>query len=231
MHTGKYEKLRFRNICRVCEAAGWAAECPGPRSSPTTAEWRVMRILYPSVSRHSPSFPPTFFILCSHHANSYGHKTEREAGSTVKWEAQQFACRFSGLPSLTFAICPPSMIDNCADINLPASLLLFIFRSCYANTPACVGDTPATDTSSLFIPWILKTSHLCLSAGVTGPHWWTGNQVREPSHSQLPGFVIVFVEAEERRRKGCDDNTPSVGETFFHVACLVDRIILVTQVS
>ena len=86
MHTGKYEKLRFRNICRVCEAAGWAAECPRPRSSPTTAERRVMRILYPSVSRHSPSSPPTFFILSSHHTNSYGHKMEREGVSEVKWE-------------------------------------------------------------------------------------------------------------------------------------------------
>lgn len=86
MHTGKYEKLRFRNICRVYEAAGWAAECPGPRSSPMTAEWRVMRILYPSVSRHSPSSPPTFFILSSHHTNSYGHKMEGEGASEVKWE-------------------------------------------------------------------------------------------------------------------------------------------------
>ncbi len=84
MHTGKYEKLRFRNICRVCEAAGWAAECPGPRSSPTTAEWRVMRILFPSVSRHSPSSTPTFFILASHHTNSYGHKIEREGKMTER---------------------------------------------------------------------------------------------------------------------------------------------------
>lgn len=90
MHTGKYEKLRFRNICRVCEAAGWAAECPGPRSSPTTAEWRVMRILYPSVSRHSPSSPPTFFILSSHHTNSYGHKLEREGVRVVKWKRERY---------------------------------------------------------------------------------------------------------------------------------------------
>lgn len=95
MHTGKYEKLRFTNICRVCEAAGWATECPGPRSSPTTAEWRVMRILYPSVSRHSPSSPPTFFILFSHHTNSYGHKMER--GSEQSKIRHRAALRFGFL--------------------------------------------------------------------------------------------------------------------------------------
>lgn len=113
MHTGKYEKLRFRNICRVCEAAGWAAECPGPRSSPTTAEWRVMRILYPSVSRHSPSSPPTFFILSSHHTNSYGHKMEREGASEVKLDRAPW----SGVPFLTLDICPLLMIDSRSDMT------------------------------------------------------------------------------------------------------------------
>lgn len=122
MHTGKYEKLRFRNICRVYEAAGWAAECPGPRSSPTTAEWRVMRILYPSVSRHSPSSPPTFFILSSHHTNSYGHKMEGAGVSKVKLVREQYTGRLFGLLSLSFSVYSPPLIDSHTDIILPVPL-------------------------------------------------------------------------------------------------------------
>lgn len=123
------------------------AECPGPRSSPTTAEWRVMRILYPSVSRHSPSSPPTFFILASHHTNSYGHKMEREGAGEVKWQREQCAGCPSGLPSLTFAVCPPPMIDNHADIILPAPLAPLYCPSHPKPTPW--PPLPTTDTHTL----------------------------------------------------------------------------------
>lgn len=159
MHTGKYEKLRFRNICRVCEAAGWAAECPGPRSSPTTAEWRVMRILYPSVSRHSPSSPPTFFILSSHHTNSYGHKMERKGASKVKLDRE--LC--SGLPFLTLAVCPLPMIDNHTDIILLVPLGPVYCPSHPKPAPPSPLPTPTTAIHTLFILWpsavtLLKTS-------------------------------------------------------------------------
>lgn len=162
MHTGKYEKLRFRNICRVCEAAGWATECPGPRSSPTTAEWRVMRILYPSVSRHSPSSPPTFFILSSPHTNSYGHKMEREGASEGKLEREQCTGCSSGLLSLTFAVCPPPMIDNHADIILPVPLAPLYCPSHPKPTPLPPLPIPSTDTHphTVFIFWPLPPTLL-----------------------------------------------------------------------
>lgn len=185
MHTGKYEKLRFRNICRVCEAAGWAAECLGPRSSPATVEWRVMRILYPSVFRHSPSSPPTFFILPSHHTNSCGHKMEKKPVSMLKWKTEQFVGRLSDLPSLTFAICSLSMIDSHADIYLLLSPLILLFY-CPLHpkpTPSPVLPTPAATTSSPLILWpsdltLLKTAHrfICwcywAKQFVTFGSWW-----------------------------------------------------------
>lgn len=128
MHTGKYEKLRFTNICRVCEAAGWATKCPGPRSSPTTAEWRVMRILYPSVSRHSPSSPPTFFILFSHHTNSYGHKMER--GS------EQSKIRHSQVWLFWIYPRPLLMIDNHGEI-IPSFCHCFSLYHLSHLKPAC----------------------------------------------------------------------------------------------
>lgn len=73
-----------------------------------------MRILYPSVSRHSPSSPPTFFILSSHHTNSYGHKMEREGASEVKLDRAPW----SGVPFLTLDICPLLMIDSRSDMTL-----------------------------------------------------------------------------------------------------------------
>lgn len=133
------------------------AECPGPRSSPTTAEWRVMRILYPSVSRHSPSSPPTFFILASHHTNSYGHKMEREAAGEVKWQREQCAGCPSGLPSLTFAVCPPPMIDNHADIILPAPLTPLYCPSHPKPTPW--PPLPTTDTHPHTLHYLACLSH------------------------------------------------------------------------
>lgn len=62
---------------------------------------RVMRILCPSVSRHSPSSPPTFFILSPHHANSYGHKMESEGAGRGKIRLCSGVAFF-----LTLAVCP-----------------------------------------------------------------------------------------------------------------------------
>lgn len=196
MHTGKYEKLRFRNICRVCEAAGWAAECPGPRSSPTTAEWRVMRILYPSVSRHSPSSPPTFFILSSHHTNSYGHKMEREGVREVKWEREQYTGCPSSLPSLTFAVCPPPMIDNHTDIILPVPHAPLYCPSHPKPTHPPPLPTPTTDTRThtLFILWpwaltLLKTFYWVNLPGQTIHH--IGELVGRWGHSVIASVDVL----------------------------------------
>lgn len=164
MHTGKYEKLRFRNICRVCEAAGWAAECPGPRSSPTTAEWRVMRILYPSVSRHSPSSPPTFFILSSHHTNSYGHRMEGEGASKVKLDRE----RCFGLLFLTSVVCPLPTIDSHTGIILLDPLTPVYCPSHSKPAPLSPVSTPTSATHihthsllslSTSVVILLKTSY------------------------------------------------------------------------
>lgn len=121
-----------------------------------------MRILYPSVSRHSPSSPPTFFILSSLHTNSYGHKMEREGASEGKLEKERCTGCPSGLLSLTFAVCPPPMIDNHADIILPALVAPLYCPSHSKPTPLPPLPIPSTDThpQTVFIQWPLPPTLL-----------------------------------------------------------------------
>lgn len=198
----------FRNICRVCEAAGWAAECPGPRSSPATAEWRVMRILYPSVSRHSPSSPPTSFILFSHHTNSYGHKMEKKPASKVKWETNQFAGCLSDLPALTFAFSDwQSGWHKSPSLHAPSSHFIVPITPNQCSSCCCqLPSTRQAPFSSSSHAWV----HL-LVAGQPVPHIW--KRVARWGHRLVHSTEVLssyLRKLREDTEKAVNSNTPSV---------------------
>lgn len=93
----------------------------------------------------SPSSPPTLFILCSHHTNSYGHKMERVRMRAV-------AGRSSGSLLLTPAACSPPM-------SLIDIILLVLLSSFYCPSHPQMSNPVTTLLTTKHpgsSPWLLK---------------------------------------------------------------------------
>ncbi|KAJ7994883.1 hypothetical protein DPEC_G00254080 [Dallia pectoralis] len=87
MHTGKYEELRFGDICWVrCAVTGWALHtAPGPRGerrstppaflpSQVKSDDNIIPVCLPST--RPPRSPPTPSPTPPRHTNSDGHMGE-----------------------------------------------------------------------------------------------------------------------------------------------------------